>query len=286
MKILKSISAFVLSLVLVFNIVFLQGFLFLNNRLLNTNFYLTKFESLGFYDYLYDSVYKNFGQVSRESNLPLELFNNILTKDWVKEQTERSTKEIIDYMTYKINTISVLDTKLQADKFNENFDKYIKSLNLKLDQNTQKEMTNIKVKVSDIIKNQASFINMTSLNKNSTFQKLRKVVYTAYSSKLIIFAVILINLLLLFLVVGRKLSNFAVWLGYTFIVGGFFTLIPSLLGSFSGFVNNIAISDSVLKALAISFIKEGLLFFSITGGVIMVFGITLTFFSALYEAKL
>jgi hypothetical protein len=285
MKILRAIPAFVLSLLLVFNIVFLQGFLFLNNKLLNTNFYLTKFESLGFYNYLYDSIYKNFGQVSRESNLPLELFNNILTKDWVKEQTENSTKEIIDYMTYKTNTISVLDTKVQADKFNENFDNYIKSLNLKLDQNTQKEMANIKVKVSDIIKNQANFINMTSLNKNSTFQNLRKVVYTAYSSKLVIFAVILINLLLLLLVVRRKLSNFTTWIGYTLIVGGFFTLIPSLLGGFSGFVNNIAISDSVLKALAISFIKEGLFFFSITGGVIMVLGIGVTFFSALYEAK-
>jgi hypothetical protein len=285
MKLFRGISSFILSLLLVFIIVFIQGSLFVNTRLIKPDFYIAKFEKQGFYDYLYDSVYKNFGQVSRKSNLPQELFNDIVTKDWIKEQTDNAAKETLDYMLYKTDKLSTLDVRPQSEKFNNNLDNYLKGLKLKTDESTSKEIQNIKVQVNDIIKGQANFIDIRSVSNNSSFQKLRKALYLIYSYKQVIFVIALINVLVLLLAVGKGISNFAAWIGYSLIAGGFFTFIPSVIGVKSGFLNNIAISEGTLKQLVVALIKDSLSYFSIFGSIILTSGIILTLSAALYQGR-
>jgi hypothetical protein len=283
MKVFKGISSFILSLLLVFLIIFLQVSFFVNTKLLKQDFYVSKFEKQGFYDYLYDSIQKNFEQVSRKSNLPQELFSDIVTKDWVKQQLDNSIKDTIGYMLYQTEVPFVLDIKPQGDKFNQNIDNYIKGLNIKIDKNSEKEIQSIKDQISNIIKSQVNFINITSFSKNSSFQYIRRGLYYIYYWRVIIFGIILINMLLILLATDRSFNNFAAWIGYSMIAGGLFTLIPSSIGGLSGFINNIAISNGTLKQLVIAFAKDFLMFFNITGGIIFIAGIMLTIFAVLHQ---
>lgn len=285
MKLFRGISAFILSLILSFILVFIQFSLFVNTRLLKPDFYISKFEKHGFYDYIYDSVYKNFGQVSQKVNLPAELFKDIVTKDWIKSQTDGKVEETIDYMLYKRNNLSVFDIKPQSDSFNVNIDNYIKELKVKLSPDVEKEITGIKSQIGNIIKGQVNFIDITSISKNSTFQQIRKALYLTYSSKVLILVITLIITLLLSITACRGISNIAAWLGYVLIAGGFFTFVPSVVGTLSGFMNNISISEGALKQLAVAFIKDFLNYFSIIGGMIFIVGILLTFSSAAFQAK-
>lgn len=285
MKILRGVSSFILSLILAFIIVFSQVSLFINTKLLKPDYYISKFEKHGFYDYLYDSTYKNFGQVSMKSNLPQDLFKNIVTKDWIKEQTDKTIKETVDYMLYKADKLSVLDTKPQSDRFNDNLDNYLKSLNLKMDQSAAKEIESIKGQVSSIIKSQSNFIDINSVSKNTSFQHIRKAVYLTYTLKILIFIITLAVALLLLFAAGSGLSNFTAWIGYSLIAGGFFTFVPSIIAKLSGFMNNIAISEGPLKKLAVAFIMDSLNYFCITGGMALFTGILLTATTALYQGR-
>lgn len=285
MKIFRLVSSFVLSLILAFLIVFMQASLFINTKALQPDFYISRFEKQDFYTYLYDSLYKNFGQVSRKSNLPEELFKDIVTKDWIKEETDRALKGTLDYMIYKADKPYTLDIKAQRDSFSSNLDNYIKGLTVKIDQNSEKEIEGIKDQISNIIKSQANFIDITGVSKNSSFQQIRKALYLTYSSRSLAMVSAIILALLLLLTAERGISNYFAWIGYSLIAGGFFTFIPSVLGLTSGFMNNIAISDSSLKALAIAFIKDSLKYFSINGGIVLLTGIILTGGVAVYQGR-
>lgn len=284
MKKINFFLSFVICLVFMLVLVVLQFSMFAHSKLYNTDFYLSKFETMGLYDYVQSSIEKDAQNMSHITNLPSNLFSNLVTKEWIKNQFVSGVKQDIDYMLYKNKKIAVVQPKTQAESFNKNLDAYISSKNLKHDSSVDKEISKVKKDIYSIMQNETTFLGLHNFNDLSAFQKLRKFLYTLYSYQTVIFISVIVLVLLLLLVCVKDIFKFFNWLGCVIISGGLFTFIPSFIAYETKFMDNMAIDMKTIKLIAASIIRDYLVFFIKLGGVMAIAGLIMLLLS-IYSEK-
>ncbi|MDP4177257.1 MAG: hypothetical protein Q8900_02820 [Bacillota bacterium] len=284
MKIIKNLSSFLISLIMMFILLMIQISFFVQNVLYKPDFYLTKFQNMGLYDYIQTTIEKDNHKMAQVTNLPEDLFGGLITKDWIKGQFEKGTKQDIDYMLYKSNNLAEPDPKSQADIFGKKLDTYISSKNLKYDDSVKKELDKIKTDLYNVMKNETTFIGMHNLNNYGFFQQFRHYSYLVYKyqTAFIIGLCVLIGLLLLLL---RNKFKFFNWIAYTLIANGMLILIPSVTAYLSKFMDNINIEIAITKLITASIIRDYISFFIKIGAVTFVLGILILLISVKLENR-
>lgn len=275
MRIFKFAICFCLSLILLFLLILLQVSFFTSNKVLNAEYYISNFQKYDLYSYVYNSINRTCGNISRTDNLPANLFQDIVTKPYLKSQIDESTRVTVDYMLYKTDKLPEVDTKALSDKFNENLENFIKEKDVKVNSTVRQELNLVKSDVESVYSSSANFINLKSISNASFFEKLRRALYYVSSQKQLIFGFITAVTLLLFLASMKTSYSALHWISYSSIAAGLFSLIPSSIGLFTRFMDNIGILDPTLKAIAISFIRETLSYFAISGAALLLAGIVL-----------
>lgn len=273
MRQMKFILNFFISLALMLTLIALQFSLFTRMKLLNSDFYISVFQKNNLYSYTKQNTENKLMNLGRIVNLPNDIFQGIITDEWIKHQLDDATNQTIQYMTYKSDKLPIVDVKSITDKFNLNLDNYIKSSNLKVDKTVEKELTRIKSDTGSIIKNEATIVNLNLLEKSSSFQNARKLLYYIHNSTLAITAAILFLAFLLFLLNYKANLAFMNWIGYSLVSGGFLILILSLIGLLSKFINNIAIGDTVLKNIVINIFNSSLSFLIVVSTIYIIIGV-------------
>lgn len=269
MKTMRWVFSFILSLMLALLLVLLQVLVLIDVKILNSDYYISKYEEKGLYTYTYNNVNNSLEKISRTSNLPIDLFSNIITKKFIKNKTDFSTRELINYVKYKDNNVGDIDTKPLSDKFNSNLDDYISKQNFVQDNNVQNELNNIKVGVANSLKYQSSVADFKKASKSSSFTKLRQGFHYFNYVKLVLAILAVVNIVLLFFVVKKPQGSVFIWIGYSFLVGGLLTLIPAVIGLNSGFFNNISITKGALKNVVVAIFKDSIGFFVYSGGILI-----------------
>lgn len=277
MKQMKFVLNFLISLALMLTLIALQFSLFTRMKLLNSDFYSSVFQKNNLYSYTKQNTENKLTNLGRVVNLPNDIFQGIITDEWTKHQIDDATSQTVQYMTYKSNKLPIVDVKPITDKFNLNLDNYIKSSNLKVDKTVEKELTKIKSDTGSIIKNEATIVNLSLLEKNSSFQNARKLLYYIHNSTLAIAAAIMVLAFLLFLLNYKASLSFINWIGYSLISSGFLILILSLIGLLSKFINNIAIGDTVLKNIVINIFNSSLSFLIVMSTIYIIIGVIFNF---------
>ncbi|AGK95849.1 hypothetical protein Clopa_0824 [Clostridium pasteurianum BC1] len=283
MRTIKFIFSFFLSFILMFVLLIFQFSLFTHYKLYNANFYMDKFQKLGLYSYLQSSTNSSLDTIARVSNLPKAVFNNVVSQTWLKSQVENSTTGTIDYMTYKTNNLPAIDTNSLLKTFDENLDKFIKSSNITVDKSVQDQLNSIRSQSGGSIKDEINLFSFDTVSKSSSFQKIRKYLNLLYSYENIIILIIIIIAILLFIIEHNNIAIFISWIGYSLIAGGLLSLVPSLVGIFSRFTDNIAIGIPTIKIIVGSIISDYLKFFTYSSIIFIVLGIILVVISAYLE---
>ncbi|WP_155241860.1 hypothetical protein [Clostridium pasteurianum] len=244
---------------------------------------MDKFQKLGLYSYLQSSTNSSLDTIARVSNLPKAVFNNVVSQTWLKSQVENSTTGTIDYMTYKTNNLPAIDTNSLLKTFDENLDKFIKSSNITVDKSVQDQLNSIRSQSGGSIKDEINLFSFDTVSKSSSFQKIRKYLNLLYSYENIIILIIIIIAILLFIIEHNNIAIFISWIGYSLIAGGLLSLVPSLVGIFSRFTDNIAIGIPTIKIIVGSIISDYLKFFTYSSIIFIVLGIILVVISAYLE---
>lgn len=286
MRTIKFIFSFFLSFILMFILLIFQLSLFTHYKLYNANFYMDKFQKLALYSYLQSSTNSSLDTIARVSNLPKTVFNNMVLQTWLKEQVENSTTGTINYMTYKGNNLPDINTDAPLKTYDQNLNKFIKSSNINVNKSVQDQLNSIRSESAGSIKDEINLFSFNEVSKSSSFQKIRKYLNLLYSYKNIIILLIIIIVVLLFIIEHNNIAVFISWIGYSLIAGGLLSLVPSLVGIFSKFTDNIAIGIPTIKIIVGSIISDYLKFFTYTSIIFIILGIVLVTISVYLERNL
>ena len=283
MRIGKLILSFILSLTLVLGLFALQLSLFTHIKLFNSKIYITTFEKLNLYSTITASINNELSTLSRRCNLPKEIFAASFSDKWVKNELDNTTKNLIDFMTYKTDKLYAIDIKSQEAAISANISSFLKASNLKIDDSVEVELIKVKNDAVNMASSNISPINTKSIQNSSSFVKVRKNLNNLYIYKNHIIGFLAVAAILLLLLHIKKISQFGKWLGFSLIAGGLITFIPALIGLISKFTNNLAIGIPSLKALIAAILKEYIAFFSQTGLVIFAAGLLLIIVASRFE---
>lgn len=275
MKNVKSVASFLLSFLLLINTIFFILSLFVSQRLLNPNFYMKNFESQGLYNHIYQSIDKNFTNLTSVTNLPKELFSNVITSEWIKTKNEETIKSTIDYMIYKNDRLNLIDVNEIVTPINSNLDKFKEKSRLILTPNAENELKQIKKDAATIINNQVNFTELSKITKSNSFEKIRKIMYYAYSYKLVLLGIILINIIFILLLQNKNSFNALVWSGYSFLVAALFIIIPCGFGLATKFAYNLNMTEVVIKNIIINVINDSLKYLLYCSSIIGILGLIL-----------
>jgi len=275
MKIGKLILSFILSLTLVLGLFAFQLSLFTHIKLYNSKMYMATYENSNIYSTITESINSELSTISRRCNLPKEIFTASFSDKWIKNELDNTTKNLIDFMTYKTDKLYIIDIKSQEAVISANISSFLQSSNLKVDDSVEIELNKVKSDALSMARNSISPINTKGIKNSSSFLKVRKNLNNLYIYKNHIIGFLAVVAILLLLLNLKKISQFVKWLGYSLIAGGLITFIPALIGLISKFTNNLTIRIPSIKALIAALLREYIVFFSQTGLVIFVAGLLL-----------
>lgn len=244
----KRIGNFIISLFLMFLFVLCSVSIFTRTRLLNDKFYINKLANSKYYTYLNEEIRAGFKSLSDISAIPEDIFNNSVSEDFIKKESEKNIENTMDYMLYKVSDGT---TKVDFSKVDEtlvnNIEAYAREKNIDISKNKDKYLKGLMTDTEQIINNHVNLFNINLIQKSSDFQKFRKVSYNLYS-KVALFPLTIAVLIVLLWIINFKYSHRVLfWTGSSMVAASLFTLIPSTLGLLSKMSYRVAFKVPYLK---------------------------------------
>ena len=247
MKILKYSINFIISFLIVFAIIFVIGVNFLNNKILNKDYVISKLEESEFYLQISREVESGFENYIYQSGFPEDTVKNIFTEEMIKNDVN----SLINYL-YDGTEIN-LSTDLLRQNLETKIQEYVNSENIILSEQNTKNIN----KFEDLIVNEYSKnINVSNTlyeKGNSIIQKLESV-----SSKLgnlpVIILIVLVAILIIINIKDLLVAiNFA---GISLLTVGVVLKLGISLILKNIEIDNLMIITKSLSNLAKCIIKE------------------------------
>lgn len=256
MKIIKPFLCFLISLFMVFDLLAIQISTFTHNKLYNSNYYIARFQTLGLYSFIADSVARDLAPIQHQCNLPQKIFDNLFTKNNVENKVDTFTSDTINYMTYKVSSLPTADVSSYSDEVNKRIDDYLISSKVQLNASTKADIDTIKNQISAVIKNEVYLVSFDKLEKSSSFQKARAYIYKIYSLQNIFIAIFIFLSLLLIILKIKRPFEFFIWFSSSLIAGGLLVFIPSAFLLDTKFMDRLALSPPKLLLIVGTMIRD------------------------------
>jgi hypothetical protein len=241
---------------MVLDLFILQFSIFTHNKLYNTDYYTSTFNTLGLYPYISSTLTKDLGIIQHECNLPEDMTNNIFTASNVKNKVNNYALDTIAYMTYKNSTLPAEDVNSYSNTFNKRIDDLLISKGVTLNSSSKTDINLIKNQTTKIMKNEVYFISFDSINNSTFFQKLRLYLYKIYSYKTQFITIYFFLSLLILILEIKNLFKFILWFSSSLIAGGLLALIPSEFLLNTKFMDRLALSSPKIKLIFSTIIRD------------------------------
>lgn len=269
MRKFKAVIYFLLSLFLVFNIIFLVLGLLINFNLCNYNYYIKKFDKLNIYHSISVGLNDKLGDVSLKTNIPNKIFSPFTDERWIKGETNNCVKQLFQYLILKKPNLYKIDCTVPEAKFENNLDEYIKSNNLFFNSYNKNEVKNIELESTNIVKSNIDIFSSNSLMSIQDIQSVRKNVNLIYYNVYRYFIFFILILIIILWSYRKHMNNILMWYGYSFISSGIIILLLSLSSYGFKLMLDFPIQNLYLKNLIISVVKDSY-HFLISSGIIII----------------
>lgn len=290
MKIIKPFLCFLISLFMVLDLFAMQMSIFTHDKLLNTNYYIARFQALGLYSYISDSIVTDLGQIQRECNLPKNIFDNIFSKDNIGIKVANFTTGTINYMTYKTSSFPATDITSYSNEISKRIDDFLVSSKINLDVSTKTDINTIKAQTSAIVKNEVYLVNFEKLTNLSSFQKFRSYFYKLYSYEPMFISIFILLTVILAILEIKNLFKFINWFSYSLIAGGLLVCIPAAAMLHSNFMDRLALSSPKLLLIVGTILRDYLqsilnlsIYLTVAG--VIVFAVNMIILRFIYNSK-
>lgn len=270
MKKVNSIISFLLSLLLMFSIMFTCFLLFYRNVLINQEYYNEIFINEGAIEEIYSNLNTQIKYVLVENNVPKKYFDEIISKDEIIEEMTKNIENTEQYFLSKSDTIAEIDTTKYTDRLQAGFDNYIQTNNVEVTEEMQGVFNDIKSDADSKIKNEVTILLFENLDGMNGSDKVRKILTLLNESKILAMLIgvdIIISLILLSIWKKISLAKGFSWIGSALFSNGLLLTLVFLSGYMSKFYNNVAINPKYF-AVAISSVTKGYILKMLSYGVI------------------
>jgi hypothetical protein len=270
----KDIVRFALSFFLMFALILMQISFFIDNKVLNGDFYKAVLQKSDYFTLMRKEIDYGFKNLSMITSIPEEVFTSSVKDVEIKELSYKNISSAENYMKYKNSyvdnkwDISALSGSLE--KYSEN---YAKDNNIKIDAAFKKQVLAVTQDSSKIIENHAVLFNISAVDKYSEFQVFRKVLNIFTKSLMWLVILVCILVVLLALLNRRRAGRTFLWIGSSFIPAALMTLVPSALAMYYKIPYKFAVNTPYLKLVLKDISLEYIKYFIITGSLFMFIGI-------------
>ena len=264
-KVLQYIIALILSLVI---IAFLTIKIF-SSTILNENYIISKLDKEDYYEKIYEEVKANFENYINQSGLDEEVLNDIITKEKIKQDTEKILH----------NVFLGSNEKISVDEIKENLSENIdKSVDRSLTTSEQKAVDSF---IETICGEYKSTISNTKYENDiySVFNKINK--YLSLANKVMLLAIAICVILIVILSIKHIYEIFAV-IGVTLTTSGLLLIITRLYITSKVRIGDITILNnpvsivlrSILTEIVNTINKYGIIFLILGIALIIIYAIT------------
>lgn len=265
----KDIISFIISLLLMFTLLIIQISLFVNYRLLNSEFYKNTIEKTNYFTLLNSEIDEAFMNLSVMTAIPKDVFTNAISKDFIKGETLKSIDNVSQYMKYKNDLLGIkTDTKVFEESMNKYLEVYAKEKSIEINNDIKGQIKEVSVSAGDMIDRYVNLFNVEAVARFGEFQKFRSLCYYVgnYNLVYISSSVALILLLVLVLLNRRRTWKAYMWAGSSFVAAGFMTIVPAALALIYKIPYRISITTPHLKEGLTNFML-GYVYFLLLSGI-------------------
>ena len=147
----KNIISYILSFIMVALIIAIVAVSFLQNKVLNEDYWKMQMEQNNYYEKLEDTVNDGFENYIMQSGMDSSVFEGIYDLDKVKEDTNSIVHAILNNEEFKIDTSTI------REKLDNNIRKYIKDNKVLVNKTTENQIQNFENAIVSTYSNSVSY---------------------------------------------------------------------------------------------------------------------------------
>lgn len=246
-----------------------------SNTILDYNFILSILSQNDYYGLLDVEIKSKFENYVKQSGLDSEIFENIYSKDKLKEDMENVIKATYNSEEIKINTQSI-ETNLK-----NNIDKYLYENNITLNSEQQENMQEYIRKIIDIYEKEVSHpvylqtVEIIILKASNIIDNYKNIIYTI--ALILMLTIMILNL--------KAIYDGLKYIAIGILIASFFIIIGIIIFNLRINIENIIILNTNFTLIVINFLKNIMIKFVKNGIILAIVSIAIITFCNIKNMK-
>ena len=242
----KNIISYILSFIMVALIIAIVAVSFLQNKVLNEDYWKMQMEQNNYYEKLEDTVNDGFENYIMQSGMDSSVFEGIYDLDKVKEDTNSIVHAILNNEEFKIDTSTI--SEIISKEKSENLRKYIKDNKVLVNKTTENQIQNFENAIINSYANSVLYSNSIVKTVSSITGKVKDVIPKIFIMVVILLIVNIVALIILNIKNIRNVLKFIAIIAFT--IAGL-----SILGIILE-IQSLTVLNENISAIVQIFVKE------------------------------
>lgn len=273
MKVVKPITRFIISFILMFIFLALQLSVFTSLRLTNASFYKANLDKSNYFNELSADISKDLKSYSSEANIDDKVLTSAVSDENLKSITYKNIDETVAMLTSNYNKSNKTDVYFSST-LKGSLESYIKSKGMELTTEMKGNINTIISDTTDIVSEKVNFLDVKTLSEKGSVQKLASVISKVNVIIVTLIVVSVILILAIFIIDKNRRETF-LWVGSSSVAASLFTVITSLYVILNKIPYRIAIDSQYLVTAIGSILTSMSIFVLIIGLILLLVGIIL-----------
>ena len=243
----KNIISYILSFIMVALIIAIVAVSFLQNKVLNEDYWKMQMEQNNYYEKLEDTVNDGFENYIMQSGMDSSVFEGIYDLDKVKEDTNSIVHAILNNEEFKIDTSTI------REKLDNNIRKYIKDNKVLVNKSTENQIQNFENAIVSTYSNSVSYSSSVIKSISKIIGRVRNIMPKALVLVVALLVIDAIAIIVLNIKNMRNIFKLAAIIAFT--IAGLSLVGIALEKHFLG-IQSLTVLNENISIIVQIFVKE------------------------------
>lgn len=243
----KDVISYILSFIMVALIIAIVAVSFLQNKVLNEDYWKMQMEQNNYYEKLEDTVNDGFENYIMQSGMDSSVFEGIYDLDKVKEDTNSIVHAILNNEEFKIDTSTI------REKLDNNIRKYIKDNKVLVNKTTENQIQNFENAIVSTYSNSVSYSSSVIKSISKIVGRVRNIMPKALVLVVALLVIDAIAIIVLNIKNMRNIFRLAAIIAFT--IAGLSLVGIALEKHFLG-IQSLTVLNENISIIVQIFVKE------------------------------
>ena len=243
----KNIISYILSFILVALIIAIVAVSFLQNKVLNEDYWKMQMEQNNYYEKLEVTINDGFENYIMQSGMDSSVFEGIYDLDKVKEDTNSIVHAILNNEEFKIDTSTI------REKLDNNIRKYIKDNKVLVNKSTENQIQNFENAIVSTYSNSVSYSSSVIKSISKIIGRVRNIMPKALVLVVALLVIDAIAIIVLNIKNMRNIFKLAAIIAFT--IAGLSLVGIALEKHFLG-IQSLTVLNENISIIVQIFVKE------------------------------